>query len=186
MQKDCQPSAKKRRRLKSGVSLTDGHTRNKGTGEVPSGLERKLDELVSLLKPAPSISPDSGYGGLAQVNVGGLTLSSRGFLVAAERLYYQHDEPSPDEAEECLATFRDCHATFFPFVYLPVTTNVVQLRQQRPLLFDAIMAVACKSTTRQNSRSTRLRQILAHEALVKSELSIDLLLALLVSVGWYA
>jgi hypothetical protein len=85
MQKDCQPSAKKRRRLKSGVSLTDGRASNEGTGEVPSGLERKLDELVSLLKPAPSISPDSGYGGLAQVHVGELQVSGLASLLDADQ-----------------------------------------------------------------------------------------------------
>ncbi|KAK3640069.1 hypothetical protein LTR56_012044 [Elasticomyces elasticus] len=175
MHKPCQPSVKKRRRLKSGTS-PDGRTRHTSASGSTSGLERKLDELVSLLKPASSTSPDGDFGGVQrqpeQYQQGG----------SYER--EQRNEPSAQEAEECLATFRDCHAMFLPIFSLSPTITAAQLRLVRPLLWESVMTLGCSSTATQNSRSIHLRQRLAHEALVKSELSLDLLLSLIAFVAW--
>jgi len=100
--------------------------------------------------------------------------------------YPDHDEPTLQEVEDCLSTFRDCHSRFVPFVYLPVTVTAMQLRQERPILLDAIVSVTCKSTKQQERRGKRLRHIFAQEMLIKAEPSIDVLLALLVFVTWLA
>ncbi|KAK3617826.1 hypothetical protein LTR56_025036 [Elasticomyces elasticus] len=177
MQKPCQPPVKKRRRLKSNTS-PNGRTRHTSSSRSTSGLERKLDELVSLLKPSSSTSPDGDFGEVPQQR------QPEQYQQGGSNEREQRNESSAQEAEECLATFRNCLATFLPIFSLSPIITAAELRLVRPLLWQSIMTLGCSSTVTQNSRSTQLRQRLAHEALVKSELSLDLLLSLVAFIAW--
>ena len=94
-------------------------------------------------------------------------------------------EPSPFEAEKCLTTFRTHKSRYFPVVYIPPTTTANQLRQERPFLWLCIMTVATGSTSQHQILGSKVRATLAQEMVLKSEQNIDLLLGLLVYIGWY-
>ncbi|KAK3381906.1 hypothetical protein B0H63DRAFT_215775 [Podospora didyma] len=92
--------------------------------------------------------------------------------------------PTPYEAEDNLETFRKYMLIFLPLVYLPPTMTQRQLREQSPFLWFNIMAVTCKQVDHQMSMSDAIRVFLAHKMVVEHEKSIDLLLGLLVFIGW--
>ena len=95
------------------------------------------------------------------------------------------EEPSPAEAEECLLHFRKYKSKYVPFIYIPLTTNAQQLRQERPFLWLCIMTVASKSTLQQQILGRKIRSIIAQEMVVQSERNIDLLLGILTFSSWY-
>ena len=92
-------------------------------------------------------------------------------------------EPSVDEAEACLATFRSRMLPYFAFIHIPNDLTAQKL-QDRPFLFRAIIAVASPSTIQKVARGKELKRILAQTTLVENQSSIDLLLCLLTYVAW--
>lgn len=94
-------------------------------------------------------------------------------------------EPSTTEAEEYLMNFQTYKSKYFPFVYIPSTTNAQLLRHERPFLWLSIMAVGSKSTSQQQALGRKIRQTAAQEMVVRSMRNIDLLLGLLAFIGWY-
>jgi hypothetical protein len=86
-------------------------------------------------------------------------------------------DPSLEEAEVYLMTFRTQTLSCFPFMYIPENTPSHQLRQERPFLWLCIMVISFRTS------SKMLR--LGREILVDGERNIDLLLGLLVYIGWY-
>jgi hypothetical protein len=95
-------------------------------------------------------------------------------------------EPSPVQAEEYLINFQTYKSKYFPFIYIPSTTSALQLVQERPFLWLCIMAVGSKSTLEQQVLGSKIRQIVAQDMVVQSEKNIDLLLGLLIFIGWYS
>lgn len=92
---------------------------------------------------------------------------------------------SADEAEDYLNTFRNHHARYFPFVYIPSDLTALQLRNQRPYLWLAILTTGSYSVRRQQQLGDIFRKEIAEAMVVRSEKSIDLLLALLTFIGWF-
>ncbi|CAK7223716.1 hypothetical protein SBRCBS47491_005302 [Sporothrix bragantina] len=95
-------------------------------------------------------------------------------------------EPTPEEADQSLHTFRTTMLPYFPFVHLPPDLTAAQLRRNRPVLWLAIIAITCKRvpTHTQLARSTHLRALFAHRVVFESEKSLDLLQALLAFLAW--
>ena len=93
-------------------------------------------------------------------------------------------EPSPDEAEEFLASFRPHMATYFPFIIIPESTTAQELRRHRPFLWLCIMSVASKSTAQQKALAKEVKITIGREVFVEGKNNIDLLLGMMVFVAW--
>jgi hypothetical protein len=170
LRKECQPAAKRRKLKPSSPG------QSKGKPSSSSNVERKLDELVSLLR-RPTDGPLLSTSGHAEQIIAEGAIGNR----VAEQKYL---EPSSQEAAECLTTFVECHIKYFPFFYLQPGWTAPQLRQERPLLWLAMMSIASKSTMRQRTRAEQLRQTMVEQIFRRTELSIDLLLAILAYIAW--
>ncbi len=94
--------------------------------------------------------------------------------------------PSPEEAENYLVEFRDRILVNFAFIYIPASTTAQKLRQERPFLFLAIMAVCSKSSPQRLALGQEIKQKIAREILVENEGNFDMLLGLLVFLTWFA
>ncbi|GAB1316133.1 Transcriptional regulator WAR1 [Madurella fahalii] len=93
-------------------------------------------------------------------------------------------QPTALEAEENLTTFRKCLLIFLPFIHLPETMTSQKLREIYPFLWFNIMTITCKNADRRLVMSDAVRKFLAQKMVVDHEKSLDLLLGLLVMMGW--
>ncbi|KAJ5591583.1 uncharacterized protein N7459_001952 [Penicillium hispanicum] len=179
-----------------------------------SRLEEKIDSLVSMMRTEaePGMGM-SNYAGLIAVDQpaypspaktnhssnphieaishldhqkGGRRLEHSSFVPkpVTSTDFHHPDVPLSFEAEECLTQFRTTKARYFPFVYIPPTTTAQDLRQEKPFLWLAIMAISCRSTAQQQVLGDKIKQVVAEQMVMQSEKSIDLLLGLLAFVGW--
>lgn len=89
------------------------------------------------------------------------------------------------EATDCLKNFRAFKLKYFPCVYIPPDTTTHQLQQEKPLLWLCIMRLGSNSTSRQQLIGQKIRQMIAEAMVIESEKNLDLLLGLLVYMGWY-
>ncbi|KFY95409.1 hypothetical protein V500_02801 [Pseudogymnoascus sp. VKM F-4518 (FW-2643)] len=97
--------------------------------------------------------------------------------------------PSPSglssrQEEECLKFFRSQMLPYFPFINLNPDIQAWKLHQNRPFLFQAILAVTTFSTEKRLARIEDLKRILFTSALLEVQSSIDLLLGLLTYLAW--
>ena len=92
----------------------------------------------------------------------------------------------PEEAEQCLDTFKTLMLKFFPFLHIPQSMTARQLYGVRPFLWYCIMAISCKSTAKQVALSETVRRSIAQGIVMDHNRNIDLLLGLLVFIGWSA
>lgn len=133
LDRQCQPSAVLRK------SRTPKRPRPNNTAV----LEKKLDELASLLSiraRAPGetsgIAAEEGHAVVAQADGVGPETASRPFVSSSNTPIGTNRVPGPSdesrssaEDEECLETFRDCHLQSFPFYQIPPgTTYDVQIK----------------------------------------------------------
>ena len=93
-------------------------------------------------------------------------------------------EPSVDEAEHYLQVFQSRMLPCFPFIYLPPGLIAQQLRQDRPFLFRAIVAVATPLTEQKIARIEGLKYVLAKSSMLENQTNIDMLLSILTYVTW--
>lgn len=88
------------------------------------------------------------------------------------------------DAETCLATFRDKMLPSFSFTYILPSTTAQQLQHDRPFLMRAIMAVASPSKQEKVKYGRELKEVLAQSTLVQNQSSLDLLQGVLVFTAW--
>lgn len=93
-------------------------------------------------------------------------------------------QPDAFEAAEDLVTFRKNMLIFLPFVYLPPTMTSERLKALHPFLWFSVMTVTCKKVDRRLAMCDAVKKFLAHKMMVEHEKSLDLLLGLLVFLGW--
>jgi hypothetical protein len=93
-------------------------------------------------------------------------------------------QPSPEDAELYLNRFRTDFAKHLPFIVISPSATSHQLRQERPILWVCIMAVASSNSTQQIALSKEARTIFGREALVERTKNMDLLLGILVYAIW--
>ncbi|KAL4961119.1 uncharacterized protein BDV14DRAFT_129676 [Aspergillus stella-maris] len=86
--------------------------------------------------------------------------------------------------EAALASFRDHMLQFFPILYLPPWLSAEALKQNRPVLFEAILAVTSRSVDEKRNRGKAFKQMIAHEVVVENRSSLDMLLGLLTYTAW--
>lgn len=91
---------------------------------------------------------------------------------------------SPNEAGTCFTIFRDQMLRFFPFMNIPPDLGVQRLREEKPLLFRAILTVTSKSSQQKRSRGLELKRLLAQSTIVETRYSIDISQCLLAFICW--
>lgn len=93
-------------------------------------------------------------------------------------------EPSPENAEIYLINFRTNFIHHLPFLVIPPSVTAYRLRQERPILWLCIMAVASKNTNEQIILSKRVKEVFGVEAYVRGTRNLDFLLGVLVFATW--
>lgn len=94
---------------------------------------------------------------------------------------------SLDIAENYLETFKSILTPHFPFVVIPSHVSAVQLRDEKPFLFLAVMSSASyDNMPLQRSLGAEVKRAVASRIILNGELSFDLLQGLLVFLAWYA
>jgi len=91
---------------------------------------------------------------------------------------------SPLRAGESLYFFRTRMLPCFPFLVLGPEITAQQLRQDRPILFHAIITVTTFSTQAKLVLIEEFKRLVFKHALVEVQSSIDLLLGLLAYLAW--
>lgn len=169
LDKSCHPSTSKRRLKPSNVRA--GRIAKSSIGADTTRLEKKLDDLVSMLASNPTTT---------------LTTASRPSTTAQDdrTTETRHPTVAATEAEESLAAFSAHMYKFFSCVYIPSGTTADELRTQRPFLLLCMAAVTVRPAERQRELFETMRKTLAQKLVVKSEPSIDLLLGLLTILSW--
>ena len=94
-------------------------------------------------------------------------------------------EPSVDQAEAYLQSYRTFKHPYFPLIILPENLDAQRLRQQRPFLWLCIMAISAKHTEQQKALGREIRLAIGREMLIEGKNNFDLLLGLLVYTAWY-
>jgi hypothetical protein len=90
-------------------------------------------------------------------------------------------------AENYLELFRTILTPHFPFVMIPHQVSVIQLREEKPFLFLAIMASASyDNMPLQRLLGAEVKRAVASRIILNGEVSFDLLQGLLVYLAWYA
>lgn len=124
---------------------------------------------------SPTTAPDAAY----------LSSGTRSTIYhCPESTLISGSEPSSEEAEERLKTFRPHMATYFPFIIVPESTTAQDLRLDRPFLWLCIMSVTSKSTVQLKALGREIKITMGREILVEGKNNIDLLLGMLVFVAW--
>lgn len=93
-------------------------------------------------------------------------------------------EPSLEEAGVLLSRFRKMVHNF-PVVNLPTNVTAQRLRETKPFLYRCIMAVSCRSPSRQAAFGKDIMQYIAEHLLIMGEKNLDLLQGILVFAGWF-
>ncbi|KAJ2905281.1 hypothetical protein MKZ38_005794 [Zalerion maritima] len=160
-------------------------------------LEGKIDGLYSLL--AVGRVPQVGIGDIpspiasgSSSNTSPSPRASHSASTAAAAsgtlsLFPPEFNPSPQEAEERLANFRDNMLKYLPFLQLSRDTQ--QLRRERPFVFLCIMhaASSAQSTQTKLALGEVIRRTVTQRVFLETEpgaVNIDLLLGLLTFLAW--
>ncbi|KAK7430087.1 hypothetical protein QQZ08_003478 [Neonectria magnoliae] len=94
--------------------------------------------------------------------------------------------PTPQEAEMLLNNYRTVHAELFPFVVVSDTVTSLELRQDRPFVWKAVMMVGCfLDGARQQKLGKELLGEIGQAAVVDGSKNLDLLQGLQMLVSWF-
>lgn len=94
--------------------------------------------------------------------------------------------PPPDTDEALLEIFKSQFTSIHPFVVIPAETSAAELNATRPFLMSAIrMVTSYRSLKSMRAQMYRIMVYLSDHMMIRSERSMDLLLGLIVVIGWY-
>ncbi|AEO64372.1 uncharacterized protein THITE_2061081 [Thermothielavioides terrestris NRRL 8126] len=197
--KDCQPSEAARRRNAQKTAAQDARIAQlegkidllfstiqslvSSSGTAPHGLQLRQESSsnsTANARSTPSDSSGPSPSGPSPVTDGGPTPASG----ASSMRILTPGFPTSAEAEEALRFFRSQMLPCFPFLTLPPSLTGSQLRDDRPILFQAILTVTTFSAQRRLPRIEELKQLVFNSALMSSQSSMDLLLGLLTYIAW--
>lgn len=175
-------------------------------------LEKKIDGLFDFLKSSVETGPSSADTASSGSGINAIPLNvasqAESFLNPHPRNEVSHDtlslptsttpasvpvnlsyidstlEPSPENAELYLINFRTNFISHLPFLVIPQSVTAYRLRQERPILWLCIMAVASKNTNEQIILSKRVKEVFGKEAYVRGTRNLDFLLGVLVFATW--
>lgn len=159
--------------------LEFGPSSRDGVGDIAAAIDLSHHEHT-YARQIPSIhDPGHFFAPIAS------SPSSESTLVnSQQQLLHPSLQPSPEDAELYLNKFRTDFAKHLPFIVISPSVTARQLRQERPILWVCIMAVASNNSTQQIALSKEVRAIFGREALVERTKNIDLLLGILVYAVW--
>ena len=159
-------------------------------------LEAKLDRVIGSRQPSPGREGSARAGSsTGDIVVTGSDVSDAGTTGLPLQLAASVDSCDPltcglldlDRSERLLDLFRFRMASRFPFVVLPEAVTVHDLRQERPYLYLAVMAVsAFEDFILQRKLSSLFNQVLASKMVRGKTLSVDVLQGLLLHLAWFA
>ncbi|KAJ6781563.1 hypothetical protein PWT90_01558 [Aphanocladium album] len=97
------------------------------------------------------------------------------------------DAPPPPETDDvALETYKTQLQQLYPFVIIPPGMTAAQLGATRPFLMSAIrMVTSFRSLRSMRAQMYALKKHISDYMLIRSERSMDLLLGLIVILGWY-
>ncbi|KAF4635003.1 hypothetical protein G7Y89_g3094 [Cudoniella acicularis] len=95
---------------------------------------------------------------------------------------FQMDE---GKADALLQIFLNEMSPNFPFIFLDGSTRSIHLRQERPILHLAILAVSTRDTTQQQELGEMLVANIVERVYIKNERTMDLLLGSMTYAAWY-
>jgi hypothetical protein len=165
LDKGCVPSATIRKRT---AKQTKESKRAK--------LEDKLDDLVTLLR--------TQQGPLSQAP------SATQQIVTPSSLDYSPQQSGLETPSDTgltdrdLASFREVHLPYFPLLTLPASLSAPELSREKPMLALAIKTISNKAGYQQAQLSESLRGQVARRLFVDGEKSLDILLSMLIGMGW--
>ncbi|KAL4806653.1 hypothetical protein BDV18DRAFT_118442 [Aspergillus unguis] len=90
----------------------------------------------------------------------------------------------PEQEQMRLTIFRERMLPFLAFMHLPSRLTGQRLREEKPLLYQAIMAVTAVSIQERRTRGNELKKTLIQKSMEGVESSLELLLCVLTYVGW--
>ncbi|OOQ90361.1 hypothetical protein PEBR_04496 [Penicillium brasilianum] len=141
-------------------------------------LESKVRELMTdqnAVQPSqktPETAPRTRSASVIESDEGDKDIIDRGLL-------------NIEAAENYLESFKSILTPHFPFVVIPHQVSAVQLREEKPFLFLAIMASASyENILLQRSLGAEVRRAVASRIILNGEVSFDLLQGLLVFLAW--
>ncbi|KAH6653168.1 hypothetical protein BKA67DRAFT_659807 [Truncatella angustata] len=191
-------------RLSEGVRKRTA--RKPDIGSRTSQLEDRLNDLVEILRSQqsgskgsptpqssnsiPTVQVQAQAPSDALASAGAYPSPSTGILSSASQVASEsgtagiEDDLSPFEAESILQRFRNDYLTMFPFVWITADTTALELKQLRPFLWLNIRTVCERSASRLCAYGNKVREVLAQRVFVDLERDIDLLLGLMVYLGW--
>ncbi|KAH7024643.1 uncharacterized protein B0I36DRAFT_163438 [Microdochium trichocladiopsis] len=91
---------------------------------------------------------------------------------------------TPEQAEQCLQTFRSGYMKYLPYIYLPADVGAEQLRRDRPFLWLNIQGICARPPSKQMALGGFIREVLARQYMIEGERSLDLLLGTLTCLTW--
>lgn len=143
-------------------------------------LESKVRELmtdqnaVQSLQAMPETAPRTRSTSVTESDDGDKDIIDRGLL-------------NIEVAENYLKSFKSILTPHFPFVVIPHQVSALELRQEKPFLFLAIMASASyENIPLQRLLGAEVKRAVASRIILNGEVSFDLLQGLLVFLAWYA
>lgn len=172
-----------------------------------SQLEERLNDLVEILRqqqttgsqpqvPAQAADPQtsdrrssSNHESSGAYLTPPTVITSLGSQTAVEAAPTEaaksfEDDVTPFEAENILQRFRNGYLAMFPFVYIKPDTTPEELQQYRPFLWLNIRTVCEKSAPKMYAMGDYIRELMGRKVLVELERDMDVLLGLMVYLGW--
>ncbi|KAL4978408.1 hypothetical protein BDW66DRAFT_149243 [Aspergillus desertorum] len=153
---------------------------NMNGGFVPSAIPYENGNGALVTPPSTTL----GYGEGPTFGPESVAAVSPNSNPAQNQSFLSTPAPSPNRADERLAFFRSRMLPCFPFIDLTPDMTSWYLRQNRPLLYQAIGTVTTFSTQKRLVQVEVLKRLLFSSAFLKVESSIDLLLATLTYLAW--
>jgi hypothetical protein len=157
-------------------------------GQVPvrNAFNHHLHSQTKAGPPSPAKTPDISQSSTASDSARGTPDTS-----SLNSDSCTHFDPvdagivSEQDADARLKEFQNAFTQSFPFVVIPPSTSMNDLRKNYPFLFLAIMTVtACKHPATQRDLVIRLRDEIATRIIKNSHRSLELLQGLLIYAAW--
>ncbi|KAK4125628.1 hypothetical protein N657DRAFT_654238 [Parathielavia appendiculata] len=181
--KDCQPSDAARRRNAQSAATPDARIAQLEAKIELLGSSSPTDMRLLLgqdgMSNSTARSIASPTNSTTTGNAGANSNIDTGRTPAAVALALP-----PAEAERSLRFFRSQMLPYFPFISLASTLTASQLRQDRPILFQAIITVTTLSTQRRLPRIDEFKRLVFSSAWMQAQSSMDLLLGVLTYITW--
>lgn len=153
-----------------------------------ANLKAKVDNLNTLLHEVVenSASPSALREFLKERQKGeGLLYETRELPISDRTTTTSSDwKLSPDQEQTRLSIFRERMLPFLAFVDLPPDLSAQKLCEEKPLLFQAIMAVTSLSAQEKRVRGNELKNIVTQKTWGGIDTNLDLLLCVLTYLCW--